>query len=85
MVDYREFSRQIKEKYPEYQDVDDLKLANAMIEKYPEYKPQVTFENAELPTIQLNEDGTEKKVLQGQVSKNVYDAIDNTRKFLRIP
>ena len=71
MVDYREFSRQIKEKYPEYQDVDDLKLANAMIEKYPEYKPQVTFENAELPTIQLNEDGTEKKVLRGQVSKRV--------------
>lgn len=71
MVDYREFSRQIKEKYPEYQDVDDLKLANAMIEKYPEYKPQVTFENAELPTIQVNEDGTEKKVLRGQVSKRV--------------
>ena len=67
MVDYREFSRQIKEKYPEYQDVDDLKLANAMIEKYPEYKPQVTFENAEIPLVQVNEDGTEKKILQGRV------------------
>lgn len=45
MVDYKEFSRQIKDKYPEYKDVDDLKLANAMIEKYPEYKEQVTFKS----------------------------------------
>lgn len=70
MVDYREFSRQIKEKYPDYKDVDDLKLANAMIEKYPEYKEQVTFEETPvLEDIQLNEDGTRKKVLQGGVSK----------------
>lgn len=45
MATYQEFSRQIKEKYPEYKDVDDLKLANAMIEKYPEYKDQVTFDD----------------------------------------
>lgn len=47
MVTYQEFSRQIKEKYPEYKDVDDLKLANAMIEKYPQYKNQVTFDDIE--------------------------------------
>jgi hypothetical protein len=72
MVDYREFSRQIKEKYPDYKDVDDLKLANAMIEKYPEYKEQVTFEEEPtLPEIQLNEDGSLKQTLQGNVTKNV--------------
>lgn len=47
MATYQEFSRQIKEKYPEYKDVDDLKLANAMIEKYPQYKNQVTFDDIE--------------------------------------
>lgn len=47
MATYQEFSRQIKEKYPEYKDVDDLKLANAMIEKYPEYKNQVTFDDVQ--------------------------------------
>lgn len=44
MVDYKEFSRQIKEKYPEYANVDDEKLAKAMIEKYPVYAEQVSFE-----------------------------------------
>jgi hypothetical protein len=73
MVDYREFSRQIKEKYPDYQNVDDLKLANAMIEKYPEYKSQVTFEETpQLEDIQLNDDGSRKQTLQGQVSYDDY-------------
>lgn len=46
MTDYREFSKQIKEKYPQYKDVDDLKLAKAMIEKYPVYAEQVSFNNS---------------------------------------
>ena len=46
MADYKEFSRQIKEKYPEYKNVDDLKLAKAMIEKYPVYAEQVSFDNS---------------------------------------
>ena len=44
MTDYIEFSAKIKEKYPQYKDVDDLVLAQKMVEKYPEYKEQVTFE-----------------------------------------
>ena len=43
MVDYIEFSKKIKEKYPEYKDVDDLTLAQKIVEKYPEYKERVTF------------------------------------------
>lgn len=45
MATYQEFSKQIKEKYPEYKNVDDLKLAKAMIEKYPVYKDKVTFDS----------------------------------------
>lgn len=39
-----EFAAAIKEKYPEYKDIGNLKLAKAVIEKYPEYKDAVTFE-----------------------------------------
>ena len=42
-----EFAAKIKEKYPEYKDVDNLKLAQAIVEKYPEYKEAVIFEPAE--------------------------------------
>lgn len=38
-----QFAATVKAKYPEYKDVDDLKLTNAMIEKYPEYKDKVDF------------------------------------------
>jgi len=42
-----EFAAKIKEKYPEYKDVDNLKLAQAIVEKYPEYKEAVIFEPTE--------------------------------------
>lgn len=49
MTNYIEFSAKIKEKYPQYADVDDRVLAEKMIEKYPEYKETVTFEEKEEP------------------------------------
>jgi len=45
-LDYTEFAKKIKSKYPEYSDVDDLELSKKMIEKYPEYKNEVSFESA---------------------------------------
>jgi hypothetical protein len=45
-LDYTEFAKKIKTKYPEYSDVDDLTLSKKMIEKYPEYKNEVTFDSA---------------------------------------
>ena len=39
----------VKEKYPQYKDIDDLTLAQKVIEKYPEYKEQVTFEGVQEP------------------------------------
>ncbi len=44
-MDYKEFSSTIKAKYPDYAEIDDKKLAEAMIAKYPEYKDKVTFGN----------------------------------------
>ncbi len=45
-MDYTEFSKRIKTKYPEYADVDDRKLAERVISKYPEYKGHVEFPQA---------------------------------------
>lgn len=39
-----DFAAKIKSKYPEYEGVDNLKLAKAIIDKYPEYKDVVTFD-----------------------------------------
>ena len=42
-ISVQEFSKKIKEKYPDYKDVDDSVLAAKIIEKYPEYKNKVSF------------------------------------------
>jgi hypothetical protein len=39
----QEFSSKIKDKYPQYKDIDDVSLAKKMVEKYPEYSGQVDF------------------------------------------
>ena len=39
-----EFARRVKDKYPEYRDIDDNELTDKIIAKYPEYKDTVTFE-----------------------------------------
>jgi hypothetical protein len=43
-MDFNEFAESIKAKHPQYKEVDNLKLAKAMVEKYPQYKEKVTFE-----------------------------------------
>jgi hypothetical protein len=41
MATIEEFARKIKEKYPQYQNVNDRELGMKMLEKYPEYKAKV--------------------------------------------
>jgi len=43
-VTVEDFARRIKEKYPQYIDVDDLELTQRIIDKYPQYKNTVSFE-----------------------------------------
>lgn len=44
-----EFASKIKAKYPEYQNVDDQTLAEAIVKKYPEYKGKVALQNKSMP------------------------------------
>jgi hypothetical protein len=63
-LDYIEFSKKIKQKYPQYKDVDDMVLAKKMVEKYPEYRSQVEFQelkkkrSTELPSPPKGKDTT---------------------------
>lgn len=47
----QEFAARVKEKYPEYAEVDDLKLAQSVVEKYPEYADRVSFDAKEDPSL----------------------------------
>jgi len=42
-LDYNQFAEKIKQKYPEYKDIDNYTLATKMVEKYPEYQTQVSL------------------------------------------
>ena len=77
-LDYIEFAKKVKSKYPEYNDVDDLTLAKKMIEKYPEYKNEVTFEPLKKKEVSQSTqkqkatslDGSNKATKQQSVSSN---------------
>jgi len=43
LLSVTDFSAKIKEKYPEYKDIDDEKLVSSIVEKYPEYKGKVSI------------------------------------------
>ena len=40
----QEFAAKVKDKYPQYKDVDDQQLVEALIKKYPQYESAVTFD-----------------------------------------
>ena len=44
LLSLEEFAAKIKEKYPQYKDVDDSTLVAKMLEKYPEYKDRVDLD-----------------------------------------
>ncbi|GEM_PF-5461597 len=82
----QQFAKTIKEKYPQYKDVDDIVLAKKMIEKYPEYKSKVSFDQpvkkkeASVSVSNLA-NGNSSSVGKGQ-GKNIPDVL-NTDKVKR--
>lgn len=59
-MDYNEFATKIKDKYPQYKDMDNRELAQRMVDKYPNTY-DVTFEDEQDPTYKL-EGGVSKTV-----------------------
>ena len=54
-MNYIEFAQNIKNKYPQYENIDDVELANKIIKKYPQYESQVTFDNIQPPVEEQSE------------------------------
>ena len=72
-MDYLEFSKKIKEKYPQYSDVDDKELAEKIIAKYPEYS-DITFDV---------EPGKQEGDQKNQSSNQFYQkTLEKSQKFL---
>ena len=55
-VNFREFASRIKQKYPQYADVDDATLTKSVVSKYPQYKAQVFFGDEDPATLQARHD-----------------------------
>lgn len=59
-MDYNTFAEQIKQKYPQYQNVDNKTLAQKMVAKYPIYASKVQFGSGSTPS--LDPSGTTGKI-----------------------
>ncbi len=68
-LDYNEFAEKIKQKYPEYKDVDNYTLTTKMIEKYPEYKTQVVLKKKGDSQSTLNQSNTSSARLNNTTTK----------------
>jgi hypothetical protein len=75
MIDYIEFSKKIKDKYPQYKDVDDLTLAKKVIEKYPQYKERVTFEEVKKEPAKLEVQKKNIDLTPSGLAKNAIASI----------
>ena len=63
MIQYKEFAAKIKEKYPQYKNVDDKVLSLSIMKKHPEYREQVSMEEEVVQPAQ----GVDPKFAQGVV------------------
>jgi len=68
-LDYNQFAEKIKQKYPEYKDIDNYTLATKMVEKYPEYQTQVSLKKKEESQSTLVQDNTSSDRLNKTTTK----------------
>lgn len=72
----QEFAKNIKAKYPQYQNIDDTELTDRILEKYPVYKSQISDTQSK---VNVNQPQPEKK---GGFLRKVGDFFtSNTQKF----
>ena len=58
-----EFAAKVKEKYPQYKDVEDSILVEKMVEKYPQYKDKINYGevSADTEVVEPKKEKTEVK------------------------
>jgi hypothetical protein len=78
-MDYNTFANNIKAKYPQYKDEDNLELAKKVVDKYPIYKKQVDIPEQSLMSkigSTINESGNKSEAIikdnnRGVISRGV--------------
>lgn len=70
-MDYKEFAKRIKNKYPQYNDLEDLDLAKRVVKKYPAYS-DVTFPE------------TSTEIQESQIQESVEEPVQEVPKTGRI-
>lgn len=84
----KSFSKEIKDKYPEYQSVDDYELVDAMLKKYPEYNALFKeADNSQVVTAPIPEESLSDKFKIGSSESfaPVELAKDVGKFFVNIP
>ena len=56
-----EFGRKIKEKYPQYKDLDDAELGKKTLEKYPQYQNKIRTEPINTPSQNFSSEQPQQK------------------------
>lgn len=68
----QDFAQKIKNKYPQYKDVDDIELARKIVQKYPQYSSQVDFTK-----VTPQKDGGILDEIKGDVTETVSGLISD--------
>jgi hypothetical protein len=84
MVTLTEFGERIKEKYPEYDEVETLKLATRVLEKYPEYKTNVKGTTEEIMAIAAGEALATGKDIAFSISEGAQRTQDELGRLLGV-
>lgn len=84
----QDFAKRIKNKYPEYQDMDDYVLAEKIVKKFPEYESEVDFQ-VKKKDLSSQDSQTHGKPFDGSGTKNDSEEkgffIDVARKVAETP
>ncbi len=85
-ISTEDFISKIKQKYPDYKDVDNTTLLNTILQKYPDYKDQIDFsqkKNLSGNKLSVSPKGQlqHSVPITSQSQKSGYDISQNTPEF----
>lgn len=83
MMNVSDFAKQIKSKYPQYNNLSDQELVDKVVSKYPQYKSQVNTEGAVTGPLNQGIDATLGKIplaggLLSGAAKGIVDPLSKT-------
>lgn len=76
-MNYTEFAQRVKQKYPQYNNIDDRELTERMIAKYPQYGSQVEYNDMPSEKQQVvSQTPAAQDVVPSKPLKPIYNQLD---------